>query len=259
MEAVDITSLARGARSAGRGNQSSSLPEVRQTPASPAYGAQTLTAWEDVGRENQGLNLARRIVRPGGSGDAQDAEVVARELARLPFWVLERSEAAGLNVVACRNSVTDYLEHLQGQRPRGWREGRTFDEVPGVEAVNMPGKPIVIATIDGPDGRQIPPKGHGHGSEHMVFHEFGHGVDSRNALGIESQSPEFLAAYEADIPSLRAQNKDYLLQPAPAGPNEAFADMFDWYTGGVPDADKWGPNMYRLFAQTEARITRSAS
>jgi len=63
-----------------------------------------------------------------------------------------------------------------------------------------------------------------------------------------------MAAYNADISYLRAQHKTYLLQPPPAGPEEAFADMFDWYMGHVPGSQQWGPHMFDHFSSVERKL-----
>jgi hypothetical protein len=169
---------------------------------------------------------ARALVKPGGRGTQADVDAVVAELKKLPALLLVRAERAGVQVVACRDSVTDHLSHLRGVTPRGWPPGATWDSVPGLyDPASMT---VVMATHDGARGateRDLPDFGYGHGSFNALFHEFGHALDATTALGHDSRSPAFRTAYRADLPALRHANHTYLLQPGDAGPEEAFAEV----------------------------------
>lgn len=174
--------------------------------------------------------IARSLVKPGGRGTQADVDAVVTELQKLPAILLQRAERSGVQVVACRDSVTDHLASLRGQTPRGWPPGTTWDSVPALyDPASMS---VVVATHDGARAeRELPEPGHGHGSSNALFHEFGHALDGTRALGLDSKSPEFRAAYTNDLPALRSQNQTYLLQPGDAGPEEAFAEVASRFFG----------------------------
>jgi hypothetical protein len=163
------------------------------------------------------LDVAKTLVKPGGTGTQADADVVAAALARLPLHVLEYMSANGVHLVAVKNSVTDYYTDLKGVRPRGWPPGSSWDSVPGVAS----GKEVVIATRNG----RVPPTGDGHGSYDLVIHETFHGID---AAGSFSSDPEFRAAHDADTAKL----DDYLNQAGDAGYEETFAESAAHYFRG---------------------------
>lgn len=198
--------------------------------------------------------VARRLVRPAGRGTQADAAAVVAELAKLPAAVLERARAAGVQVVACRESVTDHLTALRGITPRGWPPGSTWDRVPGVyDPATMT---VVMATHAGPTGeRLLPDPGYGHGSFNALLHEFGHSLDGTNALGKDSKSAEFRSAYRADEAALRAANQTYLLQPGDAGPEEAFAEMAARHFGRDASLRTTFPNLARFFEARETELS----
>jgi hypothetical protein len=190
--------------------------------------------------------LARRLVKPGGRGTQADVDTVVTELQKLPAILLRRAERSGVQVVACRDSVTDHLKSLRGQTPRGWPPGTTWDSVPALyDPASMS---VVMATHDGARGeRLLPEPGHGHGSSNALFHEFGHALDATCALGLDSKSPEFRAAYTAELPALRSQNQTYLLQPGDAGPEEAFAEVASRFFGRDATLRSTLPNLNGFF------------
>jgi Flp pilus assembly pilin Flp len=179
------------------------------------------------------LQYAKSFVRAGGSATQEDVDVVAADLARLPRPVLDYMRAKGITVVAAKNSVTDYMTHLRGVRPRGWPPGSGWDTVPGT--VNN-GKEVVIATRNG----RVPPTGDGHGAYSLTIHETFHAIDR---AGGWSKAPAFVTARDADAAKLDA----YLRQPGEAGLEEAFAESAAHYFAG--DA-AWGrdhPNLWQYW------------
>lgn len=214
------------------------------TPASPM--AATVSAHA----------LARKLVTVGGRGTTADAQVVVAELEKLPPQLLDRAHRAGVRVVACRESVTDHLAALRGVTPRGWPPGSTWDRVPGVyDPASMS---VVMATTDGPNGeRTLPDPGYGHGSFNALFHEFGHALDATNALELDSRSPEFRRAYEADRAALQAANQSYLLQPGDAGPEEAFAELSARHFAADASLATMFPHLAAFFDARDHALTGS--
>ena len=125
-----------------------------------------------------------------------------------------------MKVVACRGSVTDHATHLKGQQPRGWRAGRTWDEVAGAYLPDR--KQVVIATEARGHDRAVATA---HGSADMVAHEAGHALDHL-ANGI--QMARFMNARDKDKGALTA----YELQPGEAGLSETWAESFARFMAG---------------------------
>jgi len=165
------------------------------------------------------LARARLLVVPGGSGDAQDVEAVAAEVALLPDFVMARFERKKIRIVACRGNITDFETDLKGVIPRGWEEtGRTWADVPGTFLSQR--KRVVIATIADGVGRAVPTKASGlHGSASLVVHESLHGYDySRDHVVLAD--PQFLAARSGDLSQLGSYEK----QAGQPGLEETFAE-----------------------------------
>ena len=203
-------------------------------------GAAGAPSGEVMGSQADRLAAARRLVRPGGSGDAADAELVAQELSKMPLSKLEAMERGGVTVVAARGSVTDHLAHLRGVAPRGWPPGSTWDSVPGL--YNPATKEVVIATRGHgtAGGAFVPPMGDGHGSYNLVLHEAAHGLD--HVVGGSSDAG-FLAARQADIGVLPA----YETQAGVAGPSETYAESIAIKYGGTAAQQAARPNLMQFF------------
>jgi hypothetical protein len=196
----------------------------------------------DEARQQEAREIAARIVRPGGTGTADDAAIVAAELATLPVEVLRYMEANGVRVVAARQSVTDYLTELKGVQPRGWPPGSTWDSVPGLAR----GTEVVIAVRNG----RVPPTGDGHGAYSLLFHEGFHGID--HAGGELSHSQAFRDARQADFAALSA----YEQQAGDAGLQETFAETAARYFAGDPTLQTQLPNLYAFWeSQRETMFT----
>lgn len=195
--------------------------------------------------------IAERMVRAGGTAQAEDVALVRAELARLPYQVLQLAERRGLTVVAARESVTDHATHLRGQLPRGWPPGSTWDTVPGTY-LGGPNREVVVATNSSPTGgREVASTGEGHGAYSLLIHEFAHGLDRESALGqrFTSSSSEFALAYEADRASLQRHGETYLLQSGAAGREEAFAEAYARFVAGDPSLRARAPNLHAYFDQ----------
>lgn len=73
----------------------------------------------------------------------------------------------GVEVIACRDNVTDHRTHLKGVQPRGWPAGKTWENVPGGQS----GNEVVVATTGTDSKRRVPVRGEGHGSINLTLHE----------------------------------------------------------------------------------------
>lgn len=187
----------------------------------------------DEARAAEAREIAARLVRPGGTGTAEDAAIVAADLAQLPVEVLRYMEAKGVTVVAARGSVTDYIAELRGVTPRGWPPGTSWDTVPGLAR----GTEVVIAVRNG----RVPPTGDGHGAYSLLIHETFHGID--HGGGELSHGQAFRDARQADYANL----SDYEKQAGDAGLQETFAETAARYFGGDPTLQTELPNIYAFW------------
>lgn len=165
------------------------------------------------------LTRARQLVVVGGHGNAADLEAVAAQAAALPPFVLARFEKQKIRLVACRESVTDFVTELRNIVPRGWEGlGKTWNDVPGTYLSDR--KRVVIATIADGAGRAVPTMASGkHGSANLTVHESLHGHDySGNHAALND--PGFRAARTADFPHLGS----YEQQAGQPGLEETYAE-----------------------------------
>jgi Flp pilus assembly pilin Flp len=179
------------------------------------------------------LQYAKTFVKAGGSATQADVDAVAEDLATLPRPVLDYMKAKGITVVAAKNSVTDYMTHLKGVKPRGWPPGSGWDSVPGTVNHNTE---VVIATRNG----KVPATGDGHGAYSLTVHETFHAIDRSAGW---SKAPEFLKARDADAANLDA----YLKQPGEAGLEEAYAESAAHYFRGDTAWGKKNPNLWQYW------------
>jgi uncharacterized Zn-binding protein involved in type VI secretion len=163
--------------------------------------------------------VARALTMIGGTATAEDQELVAQELAKLPISILMQMQRNGTRVVACRGSVTDYRADLRGVQPRGWPPGATWDTVPG--AFTPDRNEVVVGVIGHgtPAGAHVPATGEGHGSANLTVHESMHSFDG-NGVPAPSASADFRTARTADSGQLSA----YESQPGAAGQQESYAE-----------------------------------
>jgi hypothetical protein len=140
-------------------------------------------------------------VKPGGSADQRDVDLVAAKLGQLPAALTDDLHRRGIGVVACRDSVTDYRRDLAGVHPRNWPEGMTWDAVPGCYLPDE--KNVAIATIGDSFDRRVPLKGEKHGSFDLVVHEVMHAddyvADGHNDQTRRSANAAFVAARNGDV------------------------------------------------------------
>lgn len=150
------------------------------------------------------------------------AEDARNAVNQLPPKVREALAQHGVEVVIGRR-FRDVYPDLANQRPQGWPEGATLENLDGLYR---------------PATKQVSAFSHAlslvHGDEVVsvrkvgtLHHEIGHAFD--DALGQPSMYGRFWTAYEADVNALSDEDKvqlSYLLQSGVAGPSETFAEVF---------------------------------
>jgi Flp pilus assembly pilin Flp len=188
------------------------------------------------------LQYAKTFVKAGGSASQADVDAVAEDLAKLPRPVLDYMKAKGITVVAAKNSVTDYMTHLKGVKPRGWPPGSGWDSVPGTVNNNTE---VVIATRGG----KVPATGDGHGAYSLTVHETFHAIDR---AGGWSKAPEFVKARDADAANL----DPYLKQPGEAGLEEAYAESAAHYFRGDTAWGKKNPNLWQYWETHAGKLKK---
>jgi len=240
-------------RSGSTTTQTQTSDNFQQTTTRPSTTTTTPTTTTTATTNSAAAQLAAGLVHAKGTATSADTQAVARELQQLPPTLLQAAQRAGVDVMVCRTSVTDYMTELKGVRPRGWPPGSTWDQVPGLYSPSK--NEVVIATESRLGGRIVSTR---HGSENMVFHELGHSLDATHALGssINSKNAAFRAAYNADVPRLQVQNQTYLLQEGDAGPNEAFAETFARYYNGDSTLQRDLPAMYAYWHSIDTQLSR---
>lgn len=128
-------------------------------------------------------------LRAAGTSSADDAKVVAEQLAKLPAKVIDNLNNAKIKTECCRGAITEAMPDLAGVLPRGWHETTTWDQVPGVYSPNN--KKLVVGTDDAGGGaRKIDLK--------LVGHEAGHAFDDSDGKP-KRENKDFLAARQSDI------------------------------------------------------------
>ncbi len=196
---------------------------------------------------NQGVDRAKALevskaMKTGGHGDREDEKIVAGELAKLPVEVVQEMNKNGTKVVACRDNITDYKSDLKGKTPRGWKNGKTWDSVPGVHLGDS--KEVVIATRghSTPEGPSVPATGNGHGSYNLVTHESMHGHDD-DGQPPKHSDPAFQTARTKDFKKL----DPYLQQSGDAGLEETYAESAARYYSGDPTFKDDCPELYKYW------------
>lgn len=203
----------------------------------------TVPQWvAGAARARHRKDLINDVITVGGSGDAHDAQLVARELERMPVEALQALKDSGVKVVACRGNITDAHPELKGVHPRGWPAGMTWDSVPGVQM----GKEVVVAVTGHGTaaGAHVPATGEGHGSANLVVHEAFHAVDMAGGGAARNTDAAFAAARTADLGTLSA----YERQGGSAGPQESYAESAARYYGGDPNDAASHPNLNAYWA-----------
>ncbi|MGE0385111.1 MAG: hypothetical protein AB7Q97_10305 [Gammaproteobacteria bacterium] len=201
-----------------------------------------------------------RVTRTGGKGDLEDAKVVAKKVAIFPSKMLETMHKNGTDVIACKDSITDYHTDLKGVQPRGWPNGSTWDQVPGAGGA----KEVVIATKGTGGGKHVPAQGEGHGAFDLFGHEAGHGFDFGGGKPFKSEDAKFRKARKKDVDDGKMRGSgsttpgtdDYFMTTGEGGiqadldaaNQEAFAESCARYYGKDANLKKDWPELHKFWA-----------
>lgn len=204
-------------------------PTVSVAASTTSHGVSDAALGDPAAR----LAMARQITKPLGSATQADVDAVVSEVSRMPLSELRDLQKAGINFVACRDSVADAYPYLAKEHPRGWPPGKGWTDVPGAYMPNE--KSVVVATRDAPGGgRMVFPSGDKHGSASLAWHEGGHAVDAARKYP-SLHDAAFQTAYQADLAS--AHLGAYYTQGGDAGPSEAYAESHALYLSGDPTGE----------------------
>ena len=202
----------------------------------PPYPSQTDQSTQNTITDNgNGVNAkANSLVHISGTANETDRLLVVNELGKLSNKRLDALIEKNVKIYVVRDSVTEHWKELKGVKPRGWPEGKSWDDVPG----GASGNTVVVATIGSEDKRRIPQRGEGHGSVSLVLHEVGHVFEDEGL-----KSAEFAKARQEDLNSL----SDYYTQDGEAGMSETYAENFAYYYTDSSKMKKTHPGLFGYF------------
>ena len=243
-----------GAGDAGRGRATGTPAQTTQG-VGPDRGAPTVAEAKAAAEKtksdaDQRLALARSLVRTGGHGTAEDAELVAQHLAaKMSLSELQRVHSLGVYVTVARESVADHLTKYRDMQPGGYDTSATWSSVPA--ATNSEGgfKEIVIATHTGPNGERELPGLAETSSADAILHEVGHTINHREGskAGLVSDTAEFRRAYDQDAGKGTLSILYYHQPDVAAGRDEAFAESHAEYVSDPETMRVQYPNLYAFW------------
>lgn len=179
----------------------------------------------------------------GGSPEFQQRAF--DEIRRLPEEHRRLLASQGSSF-ALGGRVSDVDPSLRDVQPRGWPDGRTWDDADGAYLGGS--RQIVVAetTRSGPSERL----------DGVVRHEAGHAMDS--ALGRFSRTEEYQRAFREDTARFNDEQRRehrYLLQGNNAGQEEAFAEVYGALNGASANPHET-ERILRDFPATAALVRR---
>jgi len=202
------------------------------------------------------FGLADQLLEPLGKVSPENVEKVRNELRHLPIELLEQMKQGGYKVEFA-HLLSDVF--AKDAKLRGYDDKATIDNSPAVTS----DKQVVVAESYRPFDplRKLEPVNN-NGLAYSVDHETGHAFDQ--ILGLDSRGPEFMAAYNQDKASITPPAKDdrsydayrlnYVLNPAPAGPSEAFAEAMAHINGSHSYEDAPLSGVLSKFPNVEALV-----
>lgn len=158
--------------------------------------------------------LNEMIFLPETDFSVSEAASIIACLSRIPYKQLEALKKSKVYIKLFTGKLTDHpaASHLKGVTPKGYRSGKTWDDVPG-----MGGGKMVFVKI----GHSR--KGMGHSSINLELHEIAHSID-RFVYNNLRGSRVFLQLWKEERHLLFPQSK-YLQ----SFPEEYFAEAFAMY------------------------------
>jgi hypothetical protein len=185
-------------------------------------------------------------IKPGGRGTEADVALVRAELSKMPDAIQAKLAAQGIGVIACWESVVDYLPHLATENPRNWDPRTNWTIVPG--CYDPKGRNVVIATVATASGaRVIPPKGVKHGSWNLVLHEVMH-ADDYSANRLRCCNSGFVAARNIELARRPLGLTEYESRSDEAGHEETYAESAARFFGSDPTLAASLPSLHSFWS-----------
>ena len=133
--------------------------------------------------------LQHLFLYPQASFDEESTLHIVKTINKLPPSLLAKLVEKDVRIKLFTGKLTDNASaaYLKGIKPRGYRKGATWDDVPG-----MGGSHTVLVKIGASD------KGHGHGSVNLELHEVAHSID-QIVYGKIKDDPEFLTIWKKEV------------------------------------------------------------
>jgi hypothetical protein len=168
------------------------------------------------------------IIRVQAHGDvpAHDVEAMQRIVDAFPRHLLERYRDYGGRVTVGKR-ITEVDPSLKGVTPRGWPEGKTWDNADGFYDDNTHNAVVTEEWLrydKWVKSKRMPG---------VIRHELSHGIDKAIS---GSTNKDFIEAYEKDVSNMSdeaTKRNAYLVQPGNAGKSEAFAELLAFLSGGA--------------------------
>lgn len=175
------------------------------------------------GKENRTFQVAGRKMK------LSEWNAVNEDVGKITPRAMERLTETGTTIeLVVGKGIPKHpkLAHLKGKRPRGWTEGSTWDDVPGAGPGSRNGQVVIAANK----------LKEGHGSQNLILHEVGHGLDVHELSTADDwqkiwKSEEWWDAYTADYPE------------------EAFAESFAKFFDGVQSRAELPESVRRYMAE----------
>jgi hypothetical protein len=165
--------------------------------------------------DKQRKNLLSNIVLlPESPYDKESAGAMIERLSVIHPNILKALSNNGVKMKLFTGRLTDQpaFAHLKGERPKGWSEGKTWDDVPGAG-----GSYIAAAKIGASKF------GKGHGSINLELHEIAHSIDNIVFKSLRNDE-EFREAWSAEVKELFPDRPYFTNYP-----EEYFAEVFAMY------------------------------
>ena len=130
----------------------------------------------------------RSSLLPETEFSEKDAASIIASLSKIPYNQLEALKNEKVYIKLFTGKLTDHPSagHLKGVVPKGYKSGKTWDDVPG-----MGGGKMVLVKIGHSE------RGKGHGSVNLELHEIAHSID-RHVYGGLRDSREFLRLWREE-------------------------------------------------------------